>query len=316
MSEFSISKYDVAKAVDYQINEWWDMQYSHLQSIKYPSIEANDTFLKGLAWFNFGSSAAKTLFPESFVTTALTMSMQRLAMPIWIASKIKDEFYSSYGETIKVHNNQLQTNFETLKNKFVLTGRTIAKNFMATKEINSFSEEVSTFLKDMTFNSQAEKEVYLRNLVEWSGIIELDDLVIKKRTQDGFGNLCKKVRDIYLGSKYGPGLLNTIKYSPTDKMIWKAGKTTFEYKTIKSKEEQDWLLSHAWQMRVHHNDGGFSSDPDVTYIVKENNNSSANDLIKTFKGSRISLEKAQAKMKEMPKEITTSFNTLNRYKFY
>jgi hypothetical protein len=316
------TKDDIGNAIDWEITDWRETQRQAVYNVKFPTIgknPASDLF-KTFSWLNFGVDTTKTLFPDSPVTTLISAASKAASsyvVPLWILGRVQEKFRSRYDEAIANQDVLLGTKFESLRDDFVRHTQDVARNFKNSPFGRAITDKVYNFVTPFKggwyglygavgyipanpgreFRDAAERDTYLRGLIHNAGLIVTDPAVIRERTENGFAKLCEKIKNIWLGTRHGPGIKNYLLVS-TGARVYRNGSDEYDYKRIRNDEDEDYILANAWRMKdvYHIDEPTYSSGKDRTYATIDYDAKSPETLAETYTGDAIDLEAAERRM--------------------
>ncbi len=184
--------------------QWASFQKDELDKVATSLNPLSDTpsFFLAAAWLNTGISATTTLFPESVVASGVS----KLSVPLAIAGYAMDAFQASFKSEQERVEAMLRGDYVALQHRLVNAVFEVPDKL----GILAFGREVKSLLfsvlqrhtSDKQFNASvayAHAAAVLKR-----SVIETDMGEIQRRTREGFGALCEKIHQVYLGT-YAPG---------------------------------------------------------------------------------------------------------------
>ena len=289
----------IGEALGDEITDWRERQIEALNGVQFPKLDGKPEYLKTAAWLNFGVNTTKSLFPESDLGSVIRIASEtakKYAVPVYILGMAQDGFELLYKEIIRDHNRQLRTRFDELRADFIRRVQRLCREFRDSAYGRSCIDQIQQYLGSREFRDGNEVNAFCRRLINAANLVQTDQAVIRRLTNQGFGRLCNKILDIYLGMRSGPGQ-NEMWYADSRQDM--IGNTTRgpAYRRVRGQGDEFWILAHAWQMETHHRDVSFwEQGPDVTFVRRVNNLDSPMHLARTYRGETLNLAEAENRM--------------------
>ncbi len=286
----------VGHALQEEMQVWQGHQSDALRNVSFPGIEEEDE-LKGFAWFNFGVNATQSLYPGS-TAASIARAAKSVASKWWVG-QAKSAFNAVRDTIIESHNNRLRRSFTEIRDSFERHIDRVERSFRTSEIGSSIIRSVMDHWSGRDFVDGNEAIVECRVLIKAAQLVENESAVIRRRTQAGFGGLCRKIKNIYLGMQEGPGQ-NRMYEVMSDRMsIDSFGRQHRDTRRVRTETRERWILAHAWQMRVEHFDRDWYEDgPDVTTVTRINRAQNPLRLADTFRARSIDLASAERRMDE------------------
>jgi len=293
------TKDQIGDALDYEIGDWRETQRAALQNIKWPKINSDSNLFKTAAMFNFGFDASNTLFP--------TLIAANIAGPILVIGKVQAEFQKMYQNAISQANVKLSNRFTVLRDSFIRQIQNNCRNFKDSPYARNVANIIHDATKDIQFKDDRQRDTRLRQLIRDANLIETDPQRIRKRTNDGFQQLCVAIRDLWKASYHDPWFKDAQMWfsSSTQLGLYPGpsggGRVSQQWKPVHLKKDQDWIICNAWRMKVVYKKTPGLNDKDNCWVTLINKNGTPTKLAKTFTGTQInsaSLTKAITKLKQ------------------
>jgi len=185
-----------------EIKLWGDNQkdaLDHADAEVMPLLGGAPPFFKAAAWLNFGLDGTEKLFPQS----ALAQGIKKLTIPIAAANYAVEGFNALYRNEMEKSNALLRKDYNGIRDQFRDTiDQTILRDFINTPfSAAACKTLVSVFSKHL--NELADEHMamsHCQGVIREAGLIESSSEAIRERTAEGFGAICRKVRDIYRGT--------------------------------------------------------------------------------------------------------------------
>jgi hypothetical protein len=283
----SVTKQQIGNQLDYVISIWRENTKNALAKMKYPKI-SNNTFLSGVSLLNAGKDAVTTLYPNSKPGKLLATSW---APPVFILSQAATGFDGLYKAYISSHNKLLTAKYDTLKRELFSSVDKASISFKATQYGLDVTDQIFSSMKNIKFKRAADADVLVRHLILEANFIETDMTKISMRLDQGYGNLCRTLYKIYLGTYRGPGYNNRMYLEFGHLQIYGSGRTGYATAPIKTKAEQDKIMAEAWKYAATHIDRVWLDKlPDTTTIRKQRDRPYRVSLL--YKGPKLKLDKA------------------------
>lgn len=242
------TKKHINDALDYEITTWRELQRSAINNVNWPSISGDSEPFKAATMFNFGVSAASTIYPAAQAIAS------KVAVPLWILGQAQTAFQSMYQASVDDANKKLSNNYTSLADAFTNKIQNTARNFINSKHCRNMSSEIYQKVKDIEFKDDAQCKTLLRTLIYNANLIDTDASSIRSKTNEGFGRLCTKIRDIWKGTYRDPWAPDALLYfSPSYQTnLYRGGHVGQSFKRVRSKENQDWLIRNAHKVDVRY----------------------------------------------------------------
>lgn len=237
-------------------------------------------------------SATKVLFPESALVGATT----KFSGPIALASLAMDAYKKVYENEMKRTNALMQSNYKELSDTFHGILNDTASNLGWSEYGKAAYNAIRAIAAQRAkhFEAGTELESFCQNVVRHKdfGIIADDKPTIRKRTEEGYGELCKRIYNTSQGShlKAWADMLirldpsqpveyinifslqrpkpKVARYNPICKCnVTKGSKrhlVSFHAGGKVADKALNSLLANIWRLEVHHIDNWVSDD--VTYV--------------------------------------------------
>lgn len=310
MANFEVTKDKVFFGLKSRVERWRDLQCSAIDSAVVPKIYFGTSMVEGIAWVAFGVTATTTLFPASAAAALITGVSLQYAIPIYVLSGVVDAFKKEVASQEKAESiGHIKAG--PMKAKFKRVTDQLCMDFGKTTYCGSLCEEIVKFIQSnsISINSQGELSSYVQNIVVNAELIETDESVIKKRTDDGIGALFQKIHDIYCGTYHDWGTNRLVLSTPTPPVMYSSGRVRSSRQRDMSEKEQDYILTHAWQYDVVFVDDApallIGVDPktrkaisDTTMVEKTNSEETPDGLVKLYRPARLDSAKIAAALKK------------------
>jgi hypothetical protein len=310
MANFEVTEDKVFFCLKSRVERWRDLQCGAIDSAKVPTIYGGTDIVEEIAWLAFGVTATTTLFPGTAVAALITGATLKYAIPLYVLSGVVDEFKKEVAQQEKKENiGHIQAG--AMKSKFKRATDQLCMDFGKTTYCASLCKEIVKFTKSnsIAINSQGELSSFVQNIVVNAGLIETNEGVIKKRTNDGVGGLFQKIHDIYCGTYHDWGSNRLILTTPTQAVWNRDGSMTSSRQKEMSRKEQDYILTHAWQydivrvsdapaliIGVDQRTGKTISDE--TMVSKTNSAESPNGVVKLYRPAKLDSDKIAAALRK------------------
>lgn len=298
------TKTEIGNALDWEITDWRETQRAALGKIAWPTLSGDADLFKTAAMCNFGVDATQSLFPSSAAATIITSAAKKFAVPLWILGQAQTAFQTLHQSVINRANKKLTNEFSNLRDDFIRQIQKLARNFKNEPYAREVTDTLFAAVSDVQFKDGAQRDVLLRQLIRDANLIETDPGVIRKRTNDGFGRLCTKIRDLWRASYHDPWFKDArMWFASSDALhMWKSGMVGQEWSLVRTKEDEDYVIRNAWRMRVQYINRPFSTrdSMDDCYVTLQNKTGKPVKLARTFKGAKVdpaALKTAVAKLK-------------------
>ena len=296
---------DIGDALDFEITDWRETQRTALDKIVWPTIPSEPDIFKTAAMFNYGVDATKSLFPTSTAATLIEDASKKLAVPIWILGQAQTAFMTLHKNAVDSSNTKLTARFSELRDGFIRSIQTVARNFKNETYGRDLTKTIQTAVNGVEFKDDAQKDVLLRQFIRDANLIETDPAVLRQRTNDGFGRLCTKIRDLWRSSYHDA-------WAPDARMWYSKSRQTYigrdgverqDRNIVRRKEDQDWIIRNSWRMDVRYVTQPFNTrdSMDDCLVTLENKTGKPVKLERTYQGSKIDpakLREAVTKLKQ------------------
>ena len=180
--------------------DWARLQENELNNLatSLNPLSTTPSFFLAAAWLNTGISATTTLFPTSAVAGAVS----KLSVPLALAGYAADAFQAAFNSERDRVEAMLRGDYMVLKNRLATAIRAVPD----TLRMRAFGREVGKLLFAVLRRRAAERG-FDRHVayghctaVLKHAVIETDVGEIQRRTREGFGALCEKIQQVYLGT--------------------------------------------------------------------------------------------------------------------
>ncbi|MFP7672325.1 hypothetical protein ACG74X_03090 [Marivita sp. S0852] len=297
MAHYATRK-QIGDQLDFIITIWRENMKAALDGMSDPDIDS-DTFLKKASLLSTGKDAVTSFCPASSPgkLIAEVSSNAKFAPPVFIMSQAAAGFDKAYDAYIASHQSMLDAKYKTIKDDLFNAIDDASMVFKSTTYGQNIIDTVFGKFSKLPFEKPADLDVFIRLFVSENRFIETDKNELSKRVDKGYGQLCRTIMALYLGSRRGPG---------QNQLVFDTGKTQmtrhgspFVTKTVTSKALQDKVIAEAWKYRADHVDRfWFDKKPDVTVFRRVHSKPSRLDV--TYVGPGFPLQDAM-------KSATASF---------
>lgn len=265
---YTVTRKQVGDQLDFLITIWRENMKKALDNAKDPRISGN-TFLKNMSWLNVGKDAISAFYPNSNtgqLIKALTTEA-KFAPPVFIMSQAATAFDAAYSAYIASHNKILTSRFTDIRTKLFSSIDSASVAFKATAYGQSIVRKVMNHLARVQFERPADLDVFVRLFILQSKLVVTDQTELASRVSKGYGQLCKTIYELYLGSRRGPGTNRM--WLDTGKMVVDGYGIHSVKHIVRSKAEQDKMIAEAWKWNTHHVDRWWlSKKPDETWATR------------------------------------------------
>lgn len=263
MSHFATRK-QIGDQLDFIITIWRENMKAALEGMSDPDID-KDPFLKNASLLATGKDAVSSFCPASSVGKLISevTTNAKYAPPVFIMSQAAAGFDKAHDACIESHQKMLDAKFKTIRDELFKAIDDASMVFKSTNYGQKIIDTIFSKFSKLPFEKPADLDVFVRLFVSENRFIETDKNELSKRVDAGYGNLCKTIMALYLGSRRGPG---------TNKMVFDTGQSQlsrygspYVTKTITSQSLQDKVIAEAWKYRADHVDRFWlDKRPDVT----------------------------------------------------